>query len=200
MGFIKICGMNDAAAVDAALAGHVDAIGFVFAPSVRRVSIVAATALARAARGRALCVAVTLHPTVNEIEEILAGFQPDVLQTDAVDLPALRLPPTLAVWPVLRVAPLTPLPPRILFEGPRSGTGKVADWQVAQQLAKQTQMILAGGLSPANVATAVATVRPYGVDVSSGVESQPGCKDGHKIEAFIAQARLAFASLRQNEH
>jgi phosphoribosylanthranilate isomerase len=199
MGFIKICGMTDAAAVSAALAGYAHAIGFVFAPSVRRVSIRTATELAKPARGRALCVAVTLHPSADEVAEILMHFRPDVLQTDVEDLPLLRLPQSLTVWPVLRAMPTSKPAPRVLFEGPRSGTGKVADWQSAQQLAAQTQVILAGGLSPSNVAEAIASVRPFGVDVSSGVESHAGHKDPQKVEQFIMQARRAFASLPHDD-
>jgi phosphoribosylanthranilate isomerase len=199
MGFIKICGMTDAAAVSAAVAGHADAIGFVFAPSVRRVSVATALALAQPARGRALCVAVTMHPSAQEVADILTHFQPDVLQTDAEDLSALHLPKSLTVWPVLRAVSTSALAPRVLFEGPRSGTGKVADWRSAQQLALQTQLILAGGLSPVNVAEAIATVKPFGVDVSSGVESQPGRKDAQKVEQFITRARRAFADLPHDD-
>ncbi len=72
------------------------------------------------------------------------------------------------------------------------GTGRVADWNAAQTLAATYPIFLAGGLTPENVAQAIAQVRPWGVDVASGVESAPGKKDHAKIQAFIQNARLAF--------
>jgi phosphoribosylanthranilate isomerase len=88
----------------------------------------------------------------------------------------------------------------VLFEGPRSGTGKVADWSTARALARNRELILAGGLSPANVAEAIASVRPFGVDVSSGVEEAPGQKSRALIGSFVATARAAFARLAEMEN
>jgi phosphoribosylanthranilate isomerase len=70
------------------------------------------------------------------------------------------------------------------------GTGKTVDWTLAHEVARSTPIILAGGLTPANVADAITHVRPYGVDVSSGVEQRPGKKDPDKVKAFIQVARL----------
>ena len=78
-----------------------------------------------------------------------------------------------------------------LFEGARSGQGETVDWSHAAELAKRGKMILAGGLAPDNVADAIATVRPFGVDVSSGVESSPGQKSSQRILEFIDAARAA---------
>ena len=105
MGFIKICGMTDARAVSAAMAAGADAIGFVFAPSVRKLTPAQAVELARPARGRVLCVAVTQHPSGELLEEILHTFQPDALQTDYGDLAGHLLPPGVATWPVIRGTP-----------------------------------------------------------------------------------------------
>jgi phosphoribosylanthranilate isomerase len=73
------------------------------------------------------------------------------------------------------------------------GTGQTVDWTLAQEVAQSTPIVLAGGLTPANVAEAINHVRPYGVDVSSGVELSPGKKDHEKVKAFIAAARLVPA-------
>jgi phosphoribosylanthranilate isomerase len=193
MGFIKVCGMTDEEAVKAALAAGVDAIGFVFAPSVRRVAPAMAASFAQTARGRVLCVAVTQHPDAQLLKDVFDVFKPDVLQTDAKDLASLTLPAGVVAWPVLRGTVTTLPAPRVLFEGPRSGTGKVADWSAARDLAHRCELILAGGLSPTNVQEAIAAVHPFGVDVSSGVESRPGKKDPALITEFVMQARAAFA-------
>jgi phosphoribosylanthranilate isomerase len=97
--------------------------------------------------------------------------------------------------PVLRAALPGPLPPRLLFEGQRSGSGAAADWGQAMLLAGATQLILAGGLDAANVASAIRAVRPFGVDVSSGVESAPGHKSPQRIAEFVQAARAAFAEI-----
>jgi phosphoribosylanthranilate isomerase len=194
--WIKICGMTTEDAVEAALRAQVDAIGFVFAESKRRVTPERAAQLAAPARGKVRCVAVTKHPDQRDIDDILATFRPDVLQTDASDLARLRVPTTLEILPVVRAgsAAPQPLPSRVLFEGPVSGTGLPADWNAASQLARRTEVILAGGLSPENVAAAITEVRPFGVDVSSGVEAAPGIKSPEKIASFVRSARAAARS------
>jgi phosphoribosylanthranilate isomerase len=199
-GFVKICGMTDARAVQAALEAGADAIGFVFASSVRQVSPQEAAQLALPARGRALCVAVTQHPSEAQLNSIFDLFKPDVLQTDVEDFSGIALPEGVSSWPVLRGEALIPMTGRVLFEGPRSGTGKVADWSTARALARNREVILAGGLSPANVAEAIASVRPFGVDVSSGVEEAPGQKSRALIGSFVATARAAFARLAEMEN
>lgn len=191
--WIKICGMTTSEAVEAALAARVDAIGFVFAESKRRVTPQRAAELAAPARGRLRCIAVTRHPDQQMLDEILDVFRPDALQTDAADLATLRLPRELEVLPVVRAhaAEPSPLPARILFEGPQSGTGVPADWTVARTLARRAELILAGGLSPQNVADAIDQVQPFGVDVSSGVEVSPGIKSPALIATFVGCARAA---------
>jgi phosphoribosylanthranilate isomerase len=193
--WIKVCGMTTEEAVQAALNAKVDAIGFVFAESKRKVTPRRAVELAKAARGRVRCIAVTKQPDQRAVDEILEVFRPDVLQSDWQDLRGLRLPRELEVLPVLRAGRENPapLPPRFLFEGPVSGTGVPTDWPVARSLAAQAELILAGGLSPANVATAIAEVQPFGVDVSSGVEASPGIKSPSQIASFVAAARSAVA-------
>jgi phosphoribosylanthranilate isomerase len=194
--WIKICGLTTQEGVSAATEAGADAIGFVFAPSKRRVNAREAARLARN-----VCVkrvAVMQHPQQGELDEVWSDFRPDALQTDIDDLARLRVPAGLEVIPVIRAGqrPAGPPPSRVLFEGARSGTGETADWAAAAQLARETQLVLAGGLNVANVAAAIASVRPWGVDVSSGVESAPGIKDPERIHEFVRAARAAAGAMQ----
>ena len=81
----------------------------------------------------------------------------------------------------------------------RGGTGIVVDWSRAAAIARERRVVLAGGLTPSNVADAIAAVRPYGVDVSSGVEAAPGVKDLDKVTQFLANARSAFEAMAADE-
>lgn len=195
--WIKICGMTTEHAVAAALEARADAIGFVFAASSRQVTPAEAARLAACARGRIGCVAVTRHPSQDLVDQIVSIFRPDALQTDIDDLDKLRLPQSLARLPVLRTdrAETQPLPARVLFEGPASGTGVACDWRRARDIARRTQLVLAGGLNEHNVALAIESVRPFGVDASSGVEDRPGVKSAEKLTRFVQAARTAFHSL-----
>lgn len=189
--WVKICGMTTSAAVNAALDAGVDAIGFVFAESVRRVTPQAAARLAIPARQRVPCVAVIRHASQEELDLILADFAPDVLQGDLADLARLHLPGELAVLPVVRagIEPLDLLPKRIVFEGPVSGTGVLCDWGRARVFAERTELVLAGGLNARNVQEAIRAVHPFGVDVSSGVEERPGLKNPEEIARFVQAVR-----------
>jgi phosphoribosylanthranilate isomerase len=196
--WIKICGLTRSDAVAAALDASVDAIGFVFTPSPRQQSPSSAAALARPARGRVHCVAVARRPSQQLIEEIMSVFKPDVLQVDFEDLAGLRLPRSLSLLPVLRSGQMLPqlVPARVLFEGTVSGSGRTCDWSEATIAAANTQLVLAGGLEAGNVAQAIRSVRPFGVDVSSGVEAEPGIKSPARMQEFVATARAAFEAQR----
>lgn len=192
--FVKICGLRDAEAVAAAVDAGANAVGFVFAESVRRVAPLAAAALAEAVPASVRRVAVMRHPTNAEWQAVLEAFFPDVLQTDAEDFAGLELPATIERWPVVRqgTGQHNPGPDdTYLYEGADSGTGETVDWSRAAGLAGRGRMILAGGLSPDNVGLAIRQVRPWGVDVSSGVESAPGVKDSARIRQFIDAVRVA---------
>jgi phosphoribosylanthranilate isomerase len=191
--FIKICGMTSESAVVAAVECGVDAIGFVFAPSPRQLTPQRAAALSAQAPRDLLRVAVTQHPDQRLIDDICRWVDPDWLQTDVEDLGALQVPPRVQLVPVLRAGRQfePPLPARVLFEGPESGRGATSDWAGAADLARQTQVILAGGLHAGNVARAIERVRPFGVDVSSGVESAPGVKDARRMAEFVTAVRTA---------
>jgi phosphoribosylanthranilate isomerase len=198
--WLKICGVNSPDAVAAALTCGVDAIGLVFSASVRQLQPAQAARLAAPARGRVTLVAVTRHPSQALVNAIITQFKPDALQTDLADFDALQLPQSLARLPVLRasVAPDVRPPSRLLFEGARSGSGERADWDAAGTLARSSELILAGGLTAANVATAIERVRPHGVDVSSGVESAPGCKSAQLIDEFVQAARAGFRARQRD--
>jgi phosphoribosylanthranilate isomerase len=190
--FVKICGMNSEEAVAAAVRAGADAIGFVFAESPREVTPERAKELCQHLPGHVVRIAVMRHPERARWQQVLTVFAPDWLQTDAEDLPGIKLPAGTTALPVYRNGN-TPadadLPDRLLFEGTASGAGRLADWDEARGLAHVAEVILAGGLSAANVADAVRFVKPWGVDVSSGVERARGEKDPAKIEEFVARVR-----------
>jgi phosphoribosylanthranilate isomerase len=188
--------MTSSSSVVAAVECGVDAIGFVFAPGTRRITPAEAAHYAVQAPADLLTVAVTWHPSQSLLDEILTILQPDILQTDLADLGVLNLPAELALLPVLRDGAGIgeedrELPRRVLFEGQDSGSGKPANWLAAEKLARRSQLILAGGLNATNVADAIERVRPFGVDVSSGVESAPGVKDARRMAEFVTAVRQA---------
>jgi phosphoribosylanthranilate isomerase len=192
--WIKICGLTSREAIETAATAGADAIGFVFhAESLRNLSAAAARELQQAVPEGVERVAVFLHPTQSLLDSVIEAIRPDRIQVDAGDLESLRLPRGQAVLPVLRSGARLPqaLPPRLLIEGVRSGAGEHADWAYAALVARRTEVVLAGGLDAGNVAAAVRVVRPFGVDVSSGVESARGVKDLSRIREFIGAVRAA---------
>lgn len=195
---VKICGITSPEALEAALTAGADAVGFVFhAASPRNLTPARAAALAARVPPGVKTVAVTRHPSQELVEEVLAAFAPQVWQTDARDFDAISLPARVERWPVFRSGETLPsvLPWRLLYEGARSGAGELADWSQAASLAARAELILGGGLRAENVGAAVAAVRPWGVDVSSGVESAPGSKDPARIWEFVTAARKAAAGV-----
>ena len=190
--FVKICGLTVLEAVEAAVAAGADALGFVFAASPREVTPEQAKTLCEGVPAHIKRVAVMRHPHKEHWQRVLEVFAPDWLQTDADDFKWITLPASCVGLPVYRDGN-TPadsdLPDRLLYEGTHSGSGRLADWDEAQGLAHVTEVILAGGLTPDNVEDAARFVRPWGVDVSSGVERAPGEKDPAKIKEFVARVR-----------
>ncbi len=189
---VKICGLTHNSSVDAAVAAGADAVGFVFSDSARKVTARHAAFIANRVPRNVLRVAVMCHPTLELWREVETIFCPDVLQTDVVDFEYLEVPPDIVRWPVVREGTLPA--PHVLqdvfvYEGASSGRGEKVDWQIAANIAKKGRMILAGGLDSNNVVAALRTVAPYGVDVSSAVESAPGVKDPDLIHAFVAAVR-----------
>lgn len=190
---VKICGLRDADDVAAAVDAGADAVGFVFwEGSVRNITPGAARAACAQLPADRKRVAVMLHPSNDDWQKVLRGFEPDVLQTDLEDFDDLDVPYNVERWPVVREGKLpATMPATFLYEGAKSGAGETVDWSKATEIASGANMILAGGLSVENVAGAIRNVRPYGVDVSSGVESAPGRKDAQKINDFVSAARAA---------
>jgi phosphoribosylanthranilate isomerase len=203
--WIKICGLRRQEDVFAAAAAGADAVGFVFhAASPRHLDAATARALAACVPADVAKVAVFLHPTQAEVDAAIDAVQPDWVQTDAADLGRLALPAGQRILPVYRTDSELPahesLPARCLVESGRSGTGELADWNQVSRMARRCEVVLAGGLDASNVGEAIAAVRPFGIDVSSGVEASRGVKDAALIHEFVnaaraQQARLASSSL-----
>ena len=192
--FVKICGLTSESAVKAAVDAGADALGFVFADSVRQVSPERAVELTANLAPEIARVAVMLHPSPAYWDTVRDVFKPTWLQTDVEDFASLDVPENIGCLPVYRdTAELDPentdWPEHLLFEGKRSGQGELADWDRAAMIARCSCVLLAGGLTPENVTEAITRVHPWGVDVSSGVESAPGEKDTAKIQAFVRAAK-----------
>lgn len=193
---VKICGLGDQRAVCAAVDAGADAVGFVFfEKSPRNITPEAAAIIAAEVPENILRVAVMLHPKKELWNEVSEALKPDVLQTDHGDFSYLDVADHIAWWPVLREGRVPhdgALPATFVYEGTRSGQGQTVNWSIAADIARRGRMILAGGLTIDNVADAINEVAPFGVDVSSAVETAPGKKDVAKIAAFVAAARAAY--------
>ena len=198
---VKICGCNTPDAVVAALDAGADALGFVLVPSPRQVSADLAATLARLIPGDELKLAVfRSHPA--DLAEALGGFHPDCVQSEPAPgrLPDCGVPyrPVLLDGPDLldRLDALVAAgADTVVLDGPAGqGRGVRVDLDRAARAARRVRLVLAGGLDSDNVAEAVRVVRPWGVDVSTGVESAPGVKDRERIRAFVAAVRQAGAA------
>jgi phosphoribosylanthranilate isomerase len=217
--WIKICGNTSLDDARLAVEAGADAVGFVFAPSPRRVSMDEVSAITRHLPQEVERIGVFVDAALEEIEFAvracrLTGVQ--VHSDSGPELPALlraRLGPLLRIVRVVHFSPdaatsaaaisLDPNVDAVLVDSRTAtavgGTGVAFDWDLAATSlfhnAKERRFIAAGGLSPVNVTEAVATLRPWGVDVSSGVEASPGRKDPEKVREFIAKALAAARAL-----
>jgi phosphoribosylanthranilate isomerase len=196
--FVKICGItNEDDALLAAALGA-DAVGFVFAASPRRISTNIAREIVRRLPPEILTVGVFRDERKERVVEAANTAGLRAVQLHGRETPAdctwirQRVPVTIRAFaagdPGLeRIddygADLT------LIDSATPGSGRVFDWQVLDGAPVGRSFILAGGLDPENVADAVAAVRPWGVDVSSGVEAAPGHKDPVRLREFIRAAR-----------
>jgi len=197
---LKVCGLTREADVDAVAALGVDAVGFVLWPgSPRAVTAAAAAALGRRLPPWTARVGVMVGPSVAEAAQAVRDGGLSALQLHGVDdvAPFLALDVALAwVTSLDRAeAATTPAGATLMVDAVdpvrHGGTGRAIDWTRAAALARRERLILAGGLTAANVAEAIGRVRPYGLDVSSGVESAPGIKSPERLRQFADAVRLA---------
>ena len=213
--WIKICG--NTSLEDALLAANAgaDAVGFIFAPSPRRVTVDQIAKITPHLPAKLEKIGVFVDATVEEITTTIrtAGLTGVQLHfgIPATASPELRkeFGPALRILRVVHFGPQAaeqaasfaadPNTDAILIDSRTAtavgGTGITFDWNVARKTLfgpnSDTKLVVAGGLNPTNVAEAIATLRPWGVDVVSGVESAPGRKDPTKVREFIAHARAA---------
>ena len=201
---VKICGLTDAASTAVAVEAGASHVGFVLAESPRRLEASAAALLAAGVPDDVLTVAVFRTPTLREVLGALARFPADLVQCEVTreireGVPSDRLLPVLHDGPDV-VGEAEDVRKRIGRPGPmvleaagRGGRGVAPDHERAARVAEVVDVLLAGGLTPDNVEGAIRQVRPWGVDVSSGVESERGVKDADLIRAFVRAARQAVA-------
>ncbi|HQT77330.1 MAG TPA: phosphoribosylanthranilate isomerase [Rhodopila sp.] len=204
---VKICGLNAPEAFDAALDAGADYLGFVFFPaSPRYVTPDMAATLSRRTKGGPPRVGLFVNPTAEMIEQVLATAPLDALQIyGARDrIAAFKAQFGLPVWAAVGVStradlPATPLDAdRLVLEAKPpagatrpGGNATTFDWSILLGWRAPTPWLLAGGLTPDNVATAIRDTGAVAVDVSSGVESARGVKDPAMIHRFIAAAKAA---------
>ena len=203
---IKICGLTREEDVNAAIDAGADVLGFVFTSSPRRITSETAIRLLGGVPGGVLRVGLFLNQDRAEIEQVISSVPLDVLQfhgsESAAECEVYGLPWLKAVamensHSAMLAESAYPGAMGLLLDshktGKRGGSGKVFDWSFSSPQSKPVW--LAGGLHEGNVARAIRTVRPYAVDVSSGVEAAPGIKDAAKIAAFVKAVREVESEL-----
>lgn len=207
---IKICGLTRSEDVQFAISRGADAVGFVFAKSPRMIGAESAARLAAEVPAGVLRVGLFLDQERADIENVLEAVPLDVLQfhgneTEAqcsvFTLPWLKAVAMQDPGSIARAERDYPGAMGLLLDshraGQRGGSGRVFDWSLVRDAAKP--LWLAGGLDAANVAGAITAIRPYAVDVSSGVESAPGIKDPGKMSKFIEAAMAADKLIEGSE-
>jgi phosphoribosylanthranilate isomerase len=209
---VKICGLKTQDALEAALNAGADQAGFVFfPPSPRHLGLEGARVLGQQVQGRAQKVALTVDADDALLRDIVAALHPDMLQFHGKETPervaSVRSRfglPVMKALPIAARADLSPIreyaqvADRLIFDARApvdatrpGGLGKPFDWTLLAGLDCRVPFMLSGGLDASNVAEAIRITNAPGVDVSSGVEREPGVKDPNKIRAFIAAARAA---------
>ena len=212
---VKICGVRTPGALAAAIQAGADMIGFVrFPRSPRHIELDRGRELSHAARGRAQRVLLVVDPTDQELDAAVGALDPEIIQLHGSEPPErvieIRARTGRRVMKALgmgepadlaRVQRYAGAADRIILDAkpPRGavlpgGNGAPFDWSLLDGLDPRLDVMLSGGLDPANVAEAIGRTRVRAVDVSSGVETRPGEKDPDKIRAFVEAARAAFAA------
>jgi phosphoribosylanthranilate isomerase len=194
--FVKICGITRPEDGLGAESAGADAIGFIFVPDTKRfVTLDRAREISKALGPFVARVGVfrdaSLDTILKTIEQAgLSAVQLNGRETDDFADRVAVVRPVIRAIKVTDNAPLRLPSGTILLDGPDPGSGRAFDWEgVDRSGLRDRRWVLAGGLTPENVDAAVRTLRPWAVDVSSGVESAPGIKDKTKILAFIRAAQ-----------
>ncbi len=200
--FVKICGITNEDDALLAVAMGADAVGFVFAPSPRQIAAQVAYDITRRLPPEILTVGVFRDELPQRVVELAHKSGVKAVQLHGRETPAQCIEVGKQIkWVIKAFGAGDENLPRadqygtdlILLDAPNPGSGKVFDWSLAGDAPDSVRLILAGGLTPQNVAAAVEEVQPWGVDVSSGVEREPGKKDAMAVKRFIENARAAAA-------
>jgi phosphoribosylanthranilate isomerase len=198
--FVKICGVTTLDDALACVDAGTDAIGFNFWPrSKRYVAVETAAVIAKRLPPELRTVGVFVDPTPADVERAFGSGAIDLAQLHGDETPefcqkfAGRYIKAVRLRDAASLARMAEYPcDLVLVDADTAGyggSGQRADASLAAQAAKSRRVILAGGLTPENVAEAIAAVRPYGVDVAGGVEREPGVKDWIKVAAFVSAAK-----------
>jgi phosphoribosylanthranilate isomerase len=195
---VKICGICDSDGAAAAIEAGADLLGFHFCSSQRRVSPEEAKAIIDGLTLRPTIVGVFIDQEAEEVRQIADFVGLDLLQLHGSEQPGFDAGrPLMKVLKVKddHVPDVGAWPDPIMLDSwstdQRGGTGRAWDWNQARDLLATRQVFIAGGLEPGNVGKVVSTFKPYGVDVSSGVEASVRVKDADKVRAFVHAVRLA---------
>jgi phosphoribosylanthranilate isomerase len=198
--FVKICGITNEDDALLAVALGADALGFIFAPSVRQIAVQKVYDITRRLPREILTVGVFRDEHPKRVVEMTQSAGLRAVQLHGHESPddvayvsqhIRTVIKAVTAGSVDAVRASTFGTSMILVDAPAPGSGEVFDWSLAGELPEGLNVILAGGLTPENVASGIAQVRPFGVDVSSGVEASPGRKDPILMKRFIEAARLA---------
>lgn len=193
---VKICGICDVEAAAAAAEAGADLLGFHFCASPRRVTPEQARAILDAIDVRPRIVGVFIDQEPDEVRQVAEFVGLELLQLHGSEAPGFEagrpvmkvikvrdgIVPDASAWP-------DPIMLDSWSEDQRGGTGRTWRWDAAREVIRQRRVFIAGGLEPGNVGTVVSSFRPFGVDVSSGVESKLRVKDPEKMRAFIRAVR-----------